>query len=469
LTTTNREIVTQLRSRFCDAGQGHVFTWWDELSSKEQDRLLKQLSGIDLELLERLIDKNLSKKRDDGERVFEPSSIITIPKTPEEIALREKAKALGENLIRSGQCSAFVVAGSGEVVSGSGPTKGKVPITPVTGKSLFQQHTEKVLALRKRYGVKIPFFVMTSPDNFEETKTFFEENNYFSMEGEDIFFFSQGMLPAVDLSGKLLMEDKGRLYMSPDGHGGSIRSLYSSGALEEMEERGIKYIFYFQVDNGLTKILDPVFLGYHHLAEAEISSKVVRKRSPDERLGTLGLVNGGLGVVEHKDLSKEEMYARDEEGELKFFAGNTAMHILNLSFVRRLSQGAFKLDFHKREGAIDHIDGKGEPVKSSTKNAIRFESFVFDALRHAASSISQEVVREEEFAPFKDMEGENSPGECAKALSRHYKSWLRKAGFQVDEADSVMAEISPLFALDEEGFLQKVKEGRLFAQQLYLE
>jgi len=159
-------------------------------------------------------------------------------------------------------------------------------------------------------------------------KEFFEKHNYFGLPGEEIFFFKQGMLPAVDLSGKLLLESRGRLWMGPDGHGGSIRSLYASGALEEMERRGIEYIFFFQVDNPLTVMLDPVFLGCHQMAGTEISSKVVHKRSPEEKVGVLGKVNGWPGVVEYNDLSQEEKYACDEEGHLKFYAGNTAMQVV---------------------------------------------------------------------------------------------------------------------------------------------
>ncbi len=467
--TLHREMLSRIRSRFCDAGQGHVFTWWDDLTTEGHNHLYRQLTSIDLDLLKRLIEEHLTRKNAVEERMVEPPPIIRIPKTPEEYALREKAKKVGESLIREGRCAAFVVAGSGEADLDLHRIKGKYPITPVTGKSLFQLHTEKIIALRRWYGMDLPFFVMTSADNHEETKRFFEESDNFGLPGDDLFFFSQGMLPAIDLSGKLIMEDKSSLYMSPDGHGGSIRSLYNSGALEVMEERGIDTIYYFQVDNPLAIILDPVFLGHHRLASAEISSKVVRKRGPEEKVGTLGMVNGGLGVVEYSDLPKEAMYARDGAGELKFFAGNIAIHILNVSFVRKLSEGAFKLRFHKSERAIECIDDKGAAIKPTANNAICFESFVFDALHLAATTVSLEVAREEEFAPFKNVEGEDSPEVCMRMMSTCYKSWLKKAGYQVADPDEVRVEVSPLFALDGERFAAKVKGGEIFSKKLFIE
>lgn len=469
MSTISREAVSKLRKSFCDVNQGHVFTWWDELSSKEREVLLRQLTSIDVDRLQQLISENLTQKSRKKERTFEPLQIVTLPDTDEERNFREKARDVGETVIRNGRCAAFVAAGSGDSDRCIDGLKGKFPITPVTGKSLFQFHTEKVLALRCKYGVNIPLFVMTSADNHQETSDFFEENDYFGLSGEDIFFFTQGMLPVVDTSGKLLMKTTSQLYMSPDGHGGAIRSLYNSGALEEMERRGIEYIFYFQVDNPLTKILDTVFLGYHHLAGAEISSKVVRKRSPEERVGVLGTVNGSPGVVEYTDLSKEEMYARDGQGELKFFAGNIATHILNVDFIRRLSTGKFKTDYHPSEKSYDSINAKGEIVQPTNSNAVKFESFVFDALQYAKSTVTLEVSREEEFSPFKTLDGEDNPKACRQMISRFYKSWLERADFKVAD-DDVQVEISPLFALDEDEFRRKVMEqDQILSKKLYIE
>lgn len=470
LSTLTREQVSRIRTLFCDAGQGHVFTWWDELTSEERMHLYRQLTSIDLDLLKRLIEENLTAPRSTEARTLEPLPILRIPGTPEALEKHRRTRKEGEGIVRDGRCAVFVVAGSGDSDRDLHQAKGKYPITPVTGKSLFQLHTEKVLALRRRYDVDIPFFIMTSEDNHDETRAFFEENAFFGFPAEDLFFFSQAMLPMIDFSGKLLMKDKGSLYMTPDGHGGSIRSLLRSGALEIMEERGIDYIFYFQVDNPLVKILDPLFIGLHQFSGAEISAKAVRKRKPEERVGVLGKVNGLPGVVEYSDLTKEEMYARDESGALKFYAGNIAIHMLNVPFVRALGAHPFKLAFHRSERAVSTIDEKGEPVSSGGKNnALRFESFVFDALRHARKSMILEVPREEEFAPFKTIEGEDSAAECRRMVSRYYKTWLVKAGFTVDPDENLMVEISPLFAVDAGDFVEKVRRGRIFSERIFIE
>ncbi|MBU0754422.1 MAG: UTP--glucose-1-phosphate uridylyltransferase [Planctomycetes bacterium] len=230
MTSLNRELVTQIRKRFCDAGQGHVFTWWDELTAEEREGLFRQLTTIDLELMQRLVEENLTDKEEKDSRTFEPMAIIPLPSNEEEKSFRARAFVEGESILRQGKCAAFLMAGSMDRDAGAMGTRGFHPITPVSGKSLFQLHAEKVLAARRRYEVDIPLFIMTSAGNYEEIQTFFENHNYFGLPGEDVFFFMQGMLPAVDLSGKFFMEERGKVWMGPDGHGGSIRSLYTSGA-----------------------------------------------------------------------------------------------------------------------------------------------------------------------------------------------------------------------------------------------
>jgi len=470
MTTFNREQVTKLRKQFCDADQGHVFTWWDDISSKEREYLYKQLLSIDLSLLQQLIEKNLTSIPEKKTRILAPCPIINLPKTAQEIEFSQKAIAVGKDIIKSGRCAVFMAAGSGESDSGIKGIKGLFPITPVTGKSLFQLHTEKIIALRRRFEVNIPLFIMTSMDNHDETIDFFEENNNFNLPKEDLFFLPQGMLPAVDHSGNLVMKNSGKLYMSPDGHGGAIRALFNSGALDEMADRGIDYIFYLQVDNPLVKILDSVFLGYHNMAGAEISSKIVRKTDPEEKVGVLGNINGYLGVVEHSDLTKEEKYSREDDGQLQFFAGNIAIHILNVSFVHKLGSAGFKLAFHKSEKSLEHIDKQGTPVKPNGVNVIKFESFIFDALRYSNTSINLEVPRNEEFSPFRSLEGDSSPDICRKMMSTYYKDWLKQSGFHVDDDVDSLVEISPLFALDTEEFVEKVnKRNELHTKKLFIE
>ena len=263
--------------------QQHVLHFWDELDATQREALTAQIQKIDFALLNRLI-KNANKENGESSRQMLPAPVISL----EEQQQLDKAMRLkGEDLLRKGILVAFLVAGGqGSRLGFDGP-KGILPITPIRKKTLFQLHAEKILASAQYYKVCIPWYIMTSEANHVQTVNYFEENSYFGLGKENIMFFKQEMLPAVDLNGKLILEEKHKLFMSPNGHGGSLKAIWDSGALTDMKQRGIEYLFYFQVDNVLLNICEPEFIGYHVANQAQMSSKVVRKAYPEEKMGVM--------------------------------------------------------------------------------------------------------------------------------------------------------------------------------------
>ncbi|NOY79048.1 MAG: UDPGP type 1 family protein [Calditrichaeota bacterium] len=463
-----------LKESFEKAGQGHVFRFWDDLTEKEQKRFLEQLKKIDLDLINHLVEtfiRNPRPRRFDGE--LEPPQTIPIPKTKAEIARAREAKKIGEEALRSGKVGLILVAGGQGTRLGYPGPKGMFPITPVKNKSLFQWHAEKIRALEKRYGVELPWYIMTSESNDQPTREFFEANNYFGLKASQIVFFVQDMLPAVDKEGRILLDEKGHVFTSPNGHGGTLLALYESGALEDMKRRGVEQLFYFQVDNVLVKIADPIFLGYHIQQNAEMSSKVVPKRDPFEKLGVIGIYNGKLSVVEYSDLSEEDMLARNPDGTLKYNAGSIAIHFFRRDFLEAETEKGFKLPYHVAHKKIPYLDETGRRIEPDAPNGYKFETFIFDALRDTTSSVVMEVVREEEFSPVKNKEGEDSPQTARRDLTDLFGRWLEKAGVKIprDEFNHVIGaiEISPLFALDEEELIRKIGSRKIvFHEKLYL-
>ncbi|MHC4846620.1 MAG: UTP--glucose-1-phosphate uridylyltransferase, partial [Planctomycetota bacterium] len=306
------------------------------------------------------------------------------------------------------------------------------------------------LATSRRYGAPAPFYVMTSAANRASTEQAFEEAEHFGLDPAQVFFLEQGMLPAIDREGRLLLASEGSLSMSPDGHGGSLRALSVSGALDDMSARGIEEIFYFQVDNPLTRVLDPVFIGHHAGAQAEMSTKVVAKRDPAEKVGVLAQSDGRVGVIEYSDLHPSLAEARDEEGRLRFRAGNIAVHVLRHDFVSRVTAAGVELPVHRADKKVPFLDEEGRLVEPTEPNAVKMETFVFDALGFAERVITQEVLREDEFAPVKNAEGSDSPDTARAALVEQGKRWMSAAGLLIPEGP---VEVGPLFALDREEFL----------------
>src|SRR5258708_37576090 len=232
--------------RLHEYGQGHVLAGWDRLNESGRRELLAQLHALDLEQL-----RNLYAKRDHAVQLPSPERIAPVPVIGIASDPREPRR-LGEDSLGRGEVAVLLVAGGQGTRLGFDHPKGMFPIGPVSNKSLFQLHAEKVLATSRRYGKPVPFLVMTSPATDAESKEFFTEHQYFGLPARDVHFFCQGTMPALDLAtGKLLMETPGRLFTSPNGHGGTLTALSDSGLLDQVRDRGIRHIFYFQVDNPL--------------------------------------------------------------------------------------------------------------------------------------------------------------------------------------------------------------------------
>jgi len=451
-------------------GQEHVFRFWNELSYHSRVKFLNQLREIDFPLLRELRGKCLKKEPPAAK--LEPIKAIPIPKTEAQQEAANRAKKIGKKLVREGRIGAFLVAGGQATRLGFDGPKGIYPIGPVSGKSLFQMHAEKILAESRYYGVRIPWYIMTSETNDEATRKFFQDEKFFGLPEEDIFFMKQRMLPALDEKGKLILDKKDHIFVGPNGHGGALLAMVESGAVDDMHRRGIEILSYFQVDNVLIKIIDPVFIGYHFQAKAEMSSKMLKKRDPFEKLGVFGKIDGKLRVIEYSDLKPEDAKAQNPDGSLKYSAGSIAVHLINVSFVESEVRGGFKFPYHVAHKKIPYLSDKGETVFPEKPNGYKFETFIFDALSDTTNSVIMEVVREEEFSPVKNREGEDSPKTAKKDLSNYFGRWLEVCGIYVpkDKNGNVEGaiEISPLFARDLKEFLEKRPDNLVFDGSLYL-
>ena len=452
-----------IRERAARHGQDHIFRFWDDLSGTERASLLEQAASIDFELMERLVRDHVKAPPESPPASLSPAPIVAAPAGDDARRAADRAAATGEQALRAGRVAAFLVAGGQGTRLGFDGPKGAYEIGPVTRRTLFQLHAEKIAALSRRSGKTVPWYIMTSESNHDATVAYFREHAFHGLREDSVRFFRQDMLPAVDRAGKFLLETKSRVFTSPNGHGGSLKALRDSGALADMKERGIDVIFYFQVDNPLVEICDPVFLGRHLEARADMSSKVVRKSSWKEKVGVIGLLGGKLAVIEYSDLPEAAARAVLPDGSLEYWAGSIAIHVLSADFVDRLTRGGFHLPYHRAEKAIPHVDASARVVKPSEKNGIKFETFVFDALAEARNSVTMEVLREEEFSPVKNAEGEDSPATSRRDLTALYLRWLEENGASIERdqggAFPGYAEISPLAALRASDLAGKVRPG----------
>jgi UDP-N-acetylglucosamine/UDP-N-acetylgalactosamine diphosphorylase len=460
-------VPADLRQRLREYDQEHVLRWWDRLTDPQRRQLLDQLQVLDLEQLH-----HLSAQRGQVFSLPPADKIRPIPVTREE-DISTDARRLGEQTLRRGKVACLVVAGGQGSRLGFEHPKGMFPVGPVSNKSLFQIHAEKALALGRRYGQPVPLLVMTSPATDAETRAFFAEHRNFGLNAGEVWFFVQGTMPALDLAtGRLLLESPGRLFTSPNGHGGTLLALAEHGLLKRLRQRGVRHVFYFQVDNPLVKVADPAFLGYHRAVGAEASSKVVPKEGPDDKLGNLVLIDGRCSMIEYSDLPKELANQRGEAGRLRFRAGSPAIHVFDVDFLERVTQGASRIPFHVARKKVPYLDDEGKEVQPEAENAVKFEMFIFDALPRAERYAVVETSRREEFEPLKNPTGPDSPESVRRALSNLAGAWLDKAGVAVPRAAdgnvAVPLEISPLYAQDAEELAGKVDRSMQIQGPTYL-
>ena len=367
--------------------QNDIIEYFKGLSAHEETLFLKNLEGLDLKLVFELHKKfSLGDCTPFAEETMaiKPAPVITIPETDKEKEEEQNARRAGETLLRDGKVAVLIVAGGqGSRLGFEGP-KGIYMISPIQQKSLFQLFAEQIKALSKRYSTRIPLLIMTSEENHDETVRFFESKDYFGLGKETLHFFRQDMLPAITPDGNLVLQNNFRLFTNPNGHGGSLKALYDSGVLETLLKEGFTELFYCQVDNPLVKIADPVFLGHHTIAHAEVSTKVVRRRSIEEKVGVYVSCNGKDAIIEYSDMSPENMSALDGAGNILYWAGNTAIHIFSLPFIKRINDHGFALPYHCARKNTDLTDRNGKPA---CLDVWKFETFVFDAIPLARAGL----------------------------------------------------------------------------------
>ncbi len=420
-------------------GQEHVLAYWKKLGKKEREALLAQVETLEPKSL-----AQCAAALKAGADVPDSSK----GKAPKVAVLKGKklaeAVAAGEKELKAGKVAALLVAGGqGSRLGYDGP-KGCFQIGPITNAPLFYFHARKILARTIHYGRTIPFYVMTSEMNYDATVKCFEENEYFGLNPDDVFFFKQGMWPGMTKDGKVIMDQPGHIFMSPDGHGGLLAALKKSGALADMKKRGVKSVFFFQVDNPLVEIADPAFIGYHVLNGSEYSLKLCAKREPKEKVGMPMQFGKTFRMVEYTEMTDEQCNRRGKDGKLYFLYGSPAIHVFDRAFLEREASKAMPL--HLAFKKIPTVDAKGNVVKPTEPNGYKFEKFIFDILPNAKAAAFLAFDQKDEFSPVKNAEGSDSPATCRADMQAKWRRWMAECGIPVP--DGVKVEIDPVYAVD---------------------
>ena len=457
---------TELKARIVAAGQEHLLRYFDGLDDAGKKKFTAQLAEVNWENIPALARDYVIKRPETSiPDDLAPADYYRLLGNDELFA---RAEAKGIELLKQGKVCCLTVAGGQGTRLGFDAPKGTYPIGPVTDRSLFEYFASSILRMGEKYGAKIPWYIMTSPINREATEKFFREKKFFGLDEADVFFFTQGTMPAFGVDGKLLLSAKDSLALSPDGHGGTLLALRRSGALDKMKKDGTTVVSYFQVDNPLVEVVSPRFAGLLALENAEVGAIVLTKTGPYEKLGNFCISSGRTQIIEYSDLPSELAEKRNADGSLQYSAGSPAIHVFSREFIERLTAGnSLQLPWHRADKKIPVLDAQGNPYTPGDPNGVKLESFIFDALPMAEKVLLLEGDRAELFAPTKNLTGVDSVESCRKMISERNARRLAAAGVAIprnpDGSVDAVIEIDPRTVCDGDDAAALVERSALKA------
>ncbi|MGN1235384.1 MAG: UTP--glucose-1-phosphate uridylyltransferase, partial [Christensenellaceae bacterium] len=285
-------------------GQEHLLRYYKELTEEERQSLLEQIENVDWSVLDAFSHpEDLSGSGD-----IRPIDGYTLSMIEER---REEFVAVGKEAIAAGKVGAILLAGGQGTRLGSDRPKGTYDIGVTRTLYIFECLVQNLLEVCRECGAVVPLYVMTSGKNHDETVAFFAEHSYFGYDPSSVVFFRQDMAPSVDFTGRVYLEEKGKISLSPNGNGGWYSSFVRAGLNEDAKRRGIEWFNVFAVDNVCQRIADPAFVGATILAGVDCGAKAVSKAEPHERVGVLCLENGHPSIIEYYELTEEMAQARE--------------------------------------------------------------------------------------------------------------------------------------------------------------
>ena len=406
----------ETRSILKKYGQEHLLNHYDALSEENQKKLLNQIETVDFELVETLYNSTKKEEKNTEDKIT-PIDYLDKYKLNGQYKYYEN---LGKKAIKEGKLAAVTMAGGQGTRLGHNAPKGTYDIGLDSHKSLFELLSDNLKEEGKKYGVTVPWFIMTSKENNKTTQEFFEKHKYFGYQkNKNLFFFIQSELPMVDTEGKILIGEDGLIKQAADGHGGIYEALVKNGMTKKMKEMGVKWVFIGGVDNCLVKMVDPVLMGIAIDKSVTVACKSVVKANPKEKVGVFCKRNGKPNVIEYSEITDEMAEAIDENGELLYGESHILCNLFSVEAIERM--GETPLPYHIAYKKASYLDKDGKLVVPDSPNAYKFEAFLFDAFGTVDEMAVLRVKREEEFAPVKNAD--SAGVDCPKTARELYKKF----------------------------------------------
>ena len=387
--------------------QEQLLDAYDRITNeKAKQDFLNKIFTIDFKQIYEIYQGNNTNRMEFTNQNVKPIDFIDKYKLPKEEY--EKYEKIGVEKIKGGKLAVVTMAGGQGTRLGHNGPKGTFDLGLPSHKSIFEILTDTLKEAREKYDVDIPWYIMTSHDNHQDTIRFFEEHHFFNYPRSEIgYFFSQNELPMLDEDGKIVLNEEGLIKLAADGHGGVFEALATEGVLDDMRKRGIEWIFIAAVDNVIVQMADPLLIGFAIKHGYTIVSKTIPKTGPEERVGVFCKKDGKPYVIEYTEISQEMANARDENGELLYGEAHMLLNLFHISALEEIEK--FKLPYHVAHKKSTLMNENGEIIVPEKPNAYKFETFLFDAFAKMPQIGLLRGKREDDFSPVKNAEGVDSP------------------------------------------------------------
>ena len=398
--------------------QEHIIILMKNLTDTEKNAIAYQINNLNFKHIKELYNELSKKKKVLSQNLTEISAINKDKLSKEEIEYYDN---IGTGIIKNNQYALVTMSGGQGTRLGYDGPKGtfQIDIKPKP-KYLFEILADKLIEINKKYDTIIPWYIMTSNENNEDIEKFFKEHQYFKYPEKDIIFFKQDNLPLITPEGKLIVGSNKMIKEAADGNGGIFNSMYKSGVLKDMQNRGIKWIFIGSIDNILLQLADTTLIGIAEDSKVEIATKSILKNSPDEKVGAICRQNNKIKVVEYSEMSEEMKNKVNADGELTYGESHIMCNLFSINALKKLAKK--KLPYHIAFKKTDYLNSEGIIVKSDAPNIYKFEMFIFDAWMYFKDIAVLRGKREEDFAPVKNKEGVDSPETAIKLYNNYYKN-----------------------------------------------
>ena len=393
--------------------QEHLLKYIDLISTNEgKNNLINDIENIDFEKLNRLFALSNQNFKNSMKTVM-LEHIRVFDKSRFSDEENNEILKIGEDIIANNQYAVVTMAGGqGTRLGHKGPKGSFILNVKPEPKSLFQIIAENLIKANNKYGIILNWYIMTSTENNDETVKYFEDNNYFGYNSENVKFFKQGNLPLLSEDGKLVINSEYRIKYAASGNGTIYQAMFNDGVIDDMKRKGIKWVFIGSVDNALLNMVDPMLLGLTKKRGTEIASKTIVKNSPYEKVGVFCKKNGKPGVIEYSEIPETLIEEVDENGELMYGESHIMCNLYTLDAIEKIAN--VELPYHSAHKKVDFMQEDGNMFYAKEPNGYKYEAFIFDGFELFDDITLYRGKREEDFAPVKNAEGVDSPETATK-------------------------------------------------------